>query len=139
MADQGDGTGTAWIEPAGGTASAEFGDVDVAAAAPSISAMADGNNNIPIPLPTPTPQAPYVDTSSNSNGNLNAAVGGIPSRTKGGFGIPIPPDTRNQGGISLKASELPRSFGRGVRACTQGMSFVWYHRGLIFRILGLAQ
>ena len=118
MADQGDG-GTAWIEPAGGTASAEFGDADVAAA-PSISAMADGNNNIPIPLPTPTPQAPYVDTSSN--GNLNAAVGGIPSRTKGGFGIPIPPDTRNQGGISLKASELPRSFGR---ACTPCMR-VWH-------------
>ena len=113
MADQGDGTGTgtAWIDPAGGTSSTEIGD----AAAPSISAMTDGNN-VPIPLPTPTPQAPYVDTSSNSNGNLNAAVGGIPSRTKGGFGIPIPPDTRNQGGISLKASEFAQIF-LGVRAC----------------------
>ena len=117
MADDAADT-TTWIEPADGTSdnTNELG-MDAAAAA-------DGG--APISLPSPTPQAPaqapYVDDNTN--------VGGIPSRTKGGFGIPIPPDTRNQGGISLKASELPRSFGRAcVHACVYGMSFVWFHGG----------
>ena len=48
--------------------------------------------NIPVPLPTPTPQA--VPTST------------VNTVKSGGFGISIPPDTRNQGGISLKASEF---------------------------------
>ena len=131
MAGQGDDGGTGWIERAGGTASTELGDAAAAAAAaPSISVMADGS--VPIPLPTPTPQAPYVDTSGNSN----TAVGGIPSRTKGGFGIPIPPDTRNQGGISLKASELPRSFGRACMHAGHVVCLVSWR--MIFRILGLA-
>ena len=58
--------------------------------APSIAAADDAS--IPVPLPTPTPQAvptPTVNTVKS-----------------GGFGISIPPDTRNQGGISLKASKF---------------------------------
>ena len=105
MADQSDGT--AWIEPADGTSSTEFGD---AAATPSV--LVDGG--VPIPMPTPTPQAPYVDDS-------NTAVGGIPSRTKGGFGIPIPPDTRNQGGISLKASECQELLSCHLCCCLSGI------------------
>ena len=129
MADQGDGTGTAWIDPAGGTSSTELG--DAAASAPSVLVVTDGNN-VPIPLPTPTPQAPYVDSSSNGNGN--AAVGGIPSRTKGGFGIPIPPDTRNQGGISLKASEFAQIF-LFVRACVYGRAVCLISWRMIFSYL----
>ena len=61
--------------------------------APSIAADADAN--VPVPLPTPTPvlQAAPTPTVAVKSGDR-------------GFGISIPPDTRNQGGISLKASEF---------------------------------
>ena len=65
--------------------------------------------DVPLPMPTPSPgAAPFASTASST-----AAGGGDGSpsseskwKNKNGFGIVIPPDTRNQGGISLKASEF---------------------------------
>ena len=57
------------------------------------SAATSVATDVPLPVPTSSPGA--------------AAPGGdgSGSKWKNNFGIVIPPDTRNQGGISLKASE----------------------------------
>ena len=60
--------------------------------------------DVPLPMPTPSPGA----AAPGSGGTTGAAGGdGSESIWKNNFGIVIPPDTRNQGGISLKASEFP--------------------------------
>ena len=58
--------------------------------------------DVPLPMPTSSPGA----AAPGSGGTAGAGGGdGSESIWKNNFGIVIPPDTRNQGGISLKASE----------------------------------
>lgn len=56
--------------------------------------------DVPLPMPTPSPGA-----AAPGGGPTGAGGDGSGSKWKNNFGIVIPPDTRNQGGISLKASE----------------------------------
>ena len=53
--------------------------------------------DVPLPLPTSSPGAAAPGSGAGGDGSE--------SIWKNNFGIVIPPDTRNQGGISLKASE----------------------------------
>jgi hypothetical protein len=84
--DGGAASAATWAEPEAEAALFEEDGADDAAQAQT------QNNNVSaaMSMPAPTP-APH-----------GSGTGTAPHR---GFGISIPPDTRNQGGISLKASE----------------------------------
>ena len=65
--------------------------------------------DVPLPMPTPSPAAaPDFDTTISAGGGDGSPSSESKWKNKNGFGIVIPPDTRNQGGISLKASEFAR-------------------------------
>ena len=64
------------------------------------SAATSVATDVPLPVPTPSPGA-----AAPGGGPTGAGGDGSESKWKNNFGIVIPPDTRNQGGISLKASE----------------------------------
>ena len=79
---------------AGGSTLADGG----SSAATSVATATD----VPLPMPTSSPGAAAPAPGGGTTGGGGDGSG---SKWKNNFGIVIPPDTRNQGGISLKASE----------------------------------